>query len=180
MLENALEDDIEGKPIPELWRDSYAQLKVLARSRLRVAGEFTLLDTTGLVHQSFLKLQELGTIRLDAVTRRQFFSYASGVMRSVIVDLARERLTQRRGSGEILRLDTQQAMGDASTDDDPLYVDNALDALRSREPRLAQVVEMRFFGGYSETEIGELLDLTERTVRRDWDKARVLMRMLLA
>ncbi|MGQ0619169.1 MAG: ECF-type sigma factor [Panacagrimonas sp.] len=179
-MDNALEDNIEGKPIPELWRDCYAQLKVLARSRLRIAGEFTLLDTTGLVHQSFLKLQELGTIRLDAVTRRQFFSYASGVMRSVIVDLARERLTQRRGSGGILHLEGP-SMGEVAADeDDPLYVDNALAALRAREPRLAQVVEMRFFGGYSEAEIGELLDLTERTVRRDWDKARILMRMLLA
>lgn len=178
-MESELDTDIQGRDIPELWRESYADLKVLARCRLRTAGQFTLLDTTGLVNQSFLKLAEAGQTHLNAATRRQFFSHASSVMRSVIVDLARERLADRRGGGEFLRLDTE-ALDEASRDDDPLYVDNALNVLRVREPRLAQVVEMRFFGGYSESEIGELLELTARTVRRDWEKARILMRLLLA
>ncbi|HSW14205.1 MAG TPA: ECF-type sigma factor [Solimonas sp.] len=172
------EDSIKGVAVQELWRDSYAELRMLARSRLRVSGPMTLLDTTGLVNQSFLKLIESGKTHLDAETRRQFFAYASSVMRSVVVDMARENLTQRRGGGAVLRLDTHNAEH-VARDDDPLFVDEALEALRAREPRLAEVVEMRFFGGLTEVEIADVLGLTERTVRRDWNKARVLMRMLL-
>lgn len=167
--------------VSELWSDSYNDLKNLARRRLRASGPMTLLDTTGLVNQSYLRLAEAGRKTLPHESREQFFAYASRVMRSVIVDLARERLSERRGGGEVLRLDTQ--MGDflaaESPDDDPLHLDNALDALAQREPRLAQVVEMRFFGGLTELEIAEVLGLSERTVRNDWVKARALMRVLL-
>lgn len=173
-------ESLDEASLPSLWQHLYPELKALARSRLRRAGQFTLLDTTALVNQSYLKLIANGPARLDGKLRRQFFCYASNVMRSVIVDLARERLTERRGSGEILRLEMLAEEPGAPVDDDPLHVDNALTALRAREPRLAQVVEMRFFGGFSEAEIAEVLGLTERTVRRDWEKARTLMRLLLA
>lgn len=168
-----------SQDLSQLWNDCYGDLKVLARSRLRRSSEFTLLDATGLVNQSWLRLMESNAgVRAD--NRAQFFAYASTVMRSVIVDLARERMTQRRGSGDVMRLDTR--LGNelvAVDDDDPLFVSEALDALRLREPRLAQIVEMRFFGGLTEVEIAEVLELSERTVRSDWQKARVLMRMLL-
>jgi RNA polymerase sigma factor (TIGR02999 family) len=131
------------------------------------------------VNQSCVRLIESGPQRLDGMARRQFFSYAAAVMRSVVVDLARERLTDRRGNGEVLRIDMLSV--EPSTDDgDPLVIDRALTELRAREPRLAEVVEMRFFGGFSETEIADALGLSERSVRRDWEKARTLMRMLLA
>ncbi len=170
--------DTRSQDLSARWSDCYAELKALARSRLRSSSEFTLLDATGLVHQSWLRLIESGaSTRAD--NRAQFFAYASSVMRSVIVDLARERLSLRRGSGELLRLDTRLADQASAVDDDPLFVSEALDALHSREPRLAQIVEMRFFGGLTEVEIAELLGLSERTVRSDWQKARVLMRMLL-
>lgn len=162
-----------------LWSEHYAQLKALARSRLRASSPFTLLDTTDLVNQSYLRLLQSGTDSLNGQSRAQFFAHASSVMRSVIVDLARERLTQRRGSGDVLRLDTLMANEAVVGDDDPLYVAEALDALRLREPRLAQIVEMRFFGGLTEVEIAEVLGLSDRTVRGDWQKARVLMRLLL-
>lgn len=180
MTGHSTSDSIEGESLSSLWQHLYPDLKALARSRLRRAGEFTLLDTTALVNQSYLKLMANGPAQLDGKARRQFFCYASSVMRSVIVDLARERLTERRGSGEVLRLEMLVEEPGAPVDDDPLIVDNALTALRAREPRLAQVVELRFFGGFSEAEIAEVLGLTERTVRRDWEKARTLMRLLLA
>lgn len=170
----------DGPPqdIGQLWSSCYEDLRVLARSRLRTSGELTLLDTTGLVNQSYLKLMDGQGAPLSFQDRRRFFAYASMVMRSIIVDIARERLSARRGGGEVLRLSTAYEEA-ASLDDDPLFVDNALQALAQREPRLAQIVELRFFGGLTESEIGELLGITERTVRSDWAKARVLMRMLL-
>ncbi len=173
------DNEFDSSQLPAMWKDCYADLKVLARSRLRSSGEMTLLDTTALVHDSYLKLMQSGRVELEARGRRQFFAYASSVMRSVVVDLARERLTDKRGGGEVLRLDTQSMNEAEVDDDDPLSVNDALDALRRREPRLAQVVEMRFFGGLTETEIADALDLSERTVRADWHKARVLMRMWL-
>ena len=173
-------DQAGAAPPPEVrWEHLYPELKALARSRLRRSGAFTLLDTTALVNQSCVRLIESGPQRLDGMARRQFFSYAAAVMRSVVVDLARERLTDRRGNGEVLRIDMLSV--EPSTDDgDPLVIDRALTELRAREPRLAEVVEMRFFGGFSETEIADALGLSERSVRRDWEKARTLMRMLLA
>ncbi len=180
MTDSLATDSTDGESLPALWQHLYPDLKALARSRLRRSGEFTLIDTTALVNQSFLKLIANGPAQLDGKERRQFFCYASSVMRSVIVDLARERLTQRRGSGGVLRLEMLAEEPSAPVDDDPLIVDSALIALRAREPRLAQVVELRFFGGFSEAEIAEVLGLTERTVRRDWEKARTLMRLLLA
>jgi RNA polymerase sigma factor (TIGR02999 family) len=97
-------------------------------------------------------------------------------MRSVIIDAVRERQAERRGGNVIeLTLDTQAAASLPAGEEEILRVHEALQVLEQAEPRLAQVVEMRYFGGYSEAEIGETLGLTERTVRRDWDKARLLL-----
>lgn len=136
------------------------------------------MDTTCLVHESYLKLLASSKSEIGEAQRAQFFAHASSVMRSVIVDTAREHLTARRGGGEILRLDTQN-IDQAVQEDDPLYVDEAVEVLRQREPRLAQIVEMRFFGGLTELDIAQAMNLSERTVRNDWNKARVLMRLLL-
>ena len=81
--------------------------------------------------------------------------------------------------GEPLTLDTAAELALTAEADEVLRLHEALAALQAAEPRLAQVVEMRYFGGYTEVEIGEVLGLTERTVRRDWDKARLLLLALL-
>ena len=97
-------------------------------------------------------------------------------MRSVIIDSVRERQAERRGGDLVeMTLDTQAAADLPSGEAEILHVHEALRALEQAEPRLAEVVEMRYFGGYSEAEIAETLGLTERTVRRDWDKARLLL-----
>jgi RNA polymerase sigma factor (TIGR02999 family) len=97
-------------------------------------------------------------------------------MRSVVVDTARERLAQRRG-GDLLEVTMNtELVGDLASDDaSVLRMSEALDALAAVDNRLGQVVEMRFFGGYSMAEIAETLQITERTVQRDWDKARLLL-----
>jgi RNA polymerase sigma factor (TIGR02999 family) len=161
-----------------LFGAAYPELRKLARSRLRDGGRCTVLDTTALVHESYLRFVNGGQMR--GATRRAFFAYASQVMRSVIVDAVRERMAERRGGGlPALTLDTAQADRLPSSEAAVLEVHEALQSLAQVEPRLAQVVEMRYFGGYSEVEIGAALELTERTVRRDWDKARLLLGAIL-
>ncbi len=160
-----------------LFGASYDELKKLARARLSRSGPLTLLDSTALVNEIWLRLSGKHILNVD--TRRRFFAYASQVMRTVIVDQLRERNALRRGSGErMLTLNT--ALGDGiASDDEALQVHDALQSLAQLEPRLAQVVEMRYFGGMTEVEIGEVLELTERTVRRDWEKARLLLASML-
>lgn len=158
----------------ELFSAAYGELKLLARARLRDGGRNTVLDTGSLVHESYLRFIRSG--QLLAEDRRAFFAYASRVMRSVIVDSARERLAERRG-GDLARLTltTQVAAEMVDGEDSILRVHEALEVLEHAEPRLAQIVEMRFFGGYTEQEIAEALEVTERTVQRDWGKARLLL-----
>lgn len=156
----------------------YADLRRLARSRLRKSGEMTLLETTALVHESFLRLN--GGRPLDFPDRHHFLAYAAKVMRAVVVDLVRARLAERRGGeAEHVTLHTTVVDGKAAGADEVLRVHEALDELAALEPRLAQVVELRYFGGLSEAEVAAALGVTERTVQRDWQKARMFLSLAL-
>lgn len=152
----------------------YDELRRIARSRLRQHREMTLLDTTALVHECYLKLATSDVLATG--DRRHFFAYAAKVMRSVIVDFARARQAERRGgAAEHVVLDTRLSESVAAPENDVLRVHEALDVLAKADARLAQVVELRYFGGLSESEIAATLDVSERTVRRDWEKARLLL-----
>jgi RNA polymerase sigma factor (TIGR02999 family) len=101
-------------------------------------------------------------------------------MRSVIVNSARDRIAQKRGGDwQPLTLSTQLAVNAVDDQETILKVHEALEGLERADPRLAQVAQMRYFGGYSEQEIAEALDITERTVRRDWEKARLILAELV-
>jgi len=168
----------DQKAAAEAFSLLYADLRRLARARLRPHQTMTLLDTTSLVHESYLKL--VGQSALPVEDRHHFFAYASRVMRSVIVDFARARLAERRGGqAERIVLDTVAAERIAAPVDDLLRVHEALEVLAQADERAAQVVEMRYFGGLSELEIGEALGISERTVRRLWEKGRMLLRAAL-
>jgi RNA polymerase sigma factor (TIGR02999 family) len=161
-----------------LWEATYDELRRMARSRLRDGGRNTLLDTNSLVNESYLKFVGVGQLRIE--DRRAFFAYASRVMRSVIVDSARERLAERRGGGvPPLTLNTELVENLAGGEESILQIHEALEDLARADARLAQVVEMRYFGGYSEEEIAETLGVTVRTVQRDWEKARLMLREML-
>lgn len=158
----------------------YPELHRLARARLRIQGRVAHLDTTSLVHECFLRLVD--GAQLQVPDRPRFFGYAARTMRNIIIDLAREQLALRRGgSATELQLDT--ALGQQLGADDGAHtlmrINDALLALEAVDPALAQLVEMRYFAGYSETEIGTLLDISERTVRRQWDKARAFLAVAL-
>jgi len=170
----------EGEPGAQdaLFSAAYPELRKLARSRLHDGGRNTCLDTTALVHESYLRFIKHG--QLHSEDRRAFFSYASRVMRSVIVDSVRERQAQCRGGDlDKMTLNTQLVDGLPSGEDELLKVNEAIEALSQKEPRLAKVVEMRYFGGYTDLEVAEALDLNEKTIRRDWDKARLMLLAIL-
>lgn len=157
----------------------YTDLQRLARRQVRDAGHLTLLDTTALVHEAWLRVA--GAPGAEFPDRRHFLAYAAQAMRSVVVDLVRARRAERRGGGQAeLTLDTAVADQLPQSDDEVLRVHEALDELAQLEPRLAQVVEMRYFAGLREPEIAEALGVTERTVQRDWQKARLFLSMSLA
>jgi RNA polymerase sigma factor (TIGR02999 family) len=157
----------------------YPELKRLAHARLHAGGRNTVLDTTALVHESYLRLVQTGALGFD--DRRAFFGYAARVMRSVIVDGVRARQAERRGGrAEKVTLGNEEAFDVARHDAHILQVHAALEQLEQADARAAQMVEMRYFGGYTDREIAEALDLTERTVQRDWEKARLLLRAMLS
>jgi RNA polymerase sigma factor (TIGR02999 family) len=164
----------DGSARDALFATAYPVLENLARARLRDGGRNTLLDTRGLVHESYLRYVRGGALRAE--DRRAFFAFASQVMRSVIVSSARERAAEKRGSGRrCLTLSTQEPEQLPAGEDDILRVHDALEALAKVDARLAEVVQMRYFGGYSEREIAETLEVTERTVQRLWLKARLML-----
>lgn len=157
-----------------LFAAAYQELHRLAHARLRDGGRNTVLETTSLVHESYLRFVGAGELRAE--DRRSFFAYASQVMRSVILNSVRDRLAERRGGGAPeLTLHTEFAANLSGDEEAILKVHEALLVLEQADARLAQVVEMRYFGGYSVQEIAETLELTERTVQRDWEKARLIL-----
>lgn len=161
--------------LDEVYAALYPDLKRLARARLRQQGRGENISTTLLVHESFVRLVSARDLRLE--DRRHFFAYAAKTMRNIIVDSAREHLAARRGGGaEHVTLgdadsDAMQ-VADAGASDELVRVNEALHELETVDPELAELVEMRYFGGYSEVEVAELQGVNERTVRRRWDKAR--------
>jgi len=153
----------------------YADLRRLAHARLKKqADNLTLLDTTSLVHESYLRFLKAGQIQVK--DRAHFLAYAARVMRSIVVDFARKRAAERRG-GKDARVTVDGDLPEHISGDcvEILRVHLALEELSRISERLVKVVEMRYFVGMNEAEIAEALGVTERTVRRDWEKARMLL-----
>jgi RNA polymerase sigma factor (TIGR02999 family) len=151
----------------------YEELKRIAHHQLRVNESRATLSTTELVHEAFLKLA--GDAGADWDGRAHFFGAASRAMRQVLVDFARRRTAAKRGGG-LERVSLGD--GDAALEielDEILALDEALDQLDAVDPRLRQVVELRFFAARSEAEIARMLGVSPRTVERDWLKARLVL-----
>lgn len=177
------ESELSGPPgdpkeIDFLYAQLYDDLRSMARERLSKSEPITLLDTTSLVHESYLRFAKAG--RLAALDRPRFLAYASHAMRSVIVDLVRRRHAERRGGDETrVEFDQAAAAYVRPGEETVLRVNEALNDLAGVDLRLVHVVEMRYFAGLEEQEIAASLGVTERTVRRDWRKARLLLSLAL-
>jgi RNA polymerase sigma factor (TIGR02999 family) len=159
-----------------LYAATYPDLRRLARARLRAHRRQTFLDTSALVHESYVRFAESHRLRIE--NRVHFMRWTTHAMRSIIVDFARRRHARRRG-GDAARVTLDADLAAAAGEQEILHVHQALHRLAAVDPRLAQVAEMRYFGGMTEPEIAQALGVTERTVRRDWQKARLLLREAL-
>ena len=168
----------DATALNRLFAALYPELHAMARSRIRMNAPLTLLDTTSLLHEVYLRLVNLGELKVE--NRAHFLGYAARTMRSIIVDFARRQLSERRGgSVQVVELDTDVASTTRSGEEEIVRVHDALLELAHADERLVRVVEMRYFGGLTEDEIAAALGVTDRTVRRDWEKARMLLSLAL-
>lgn len=156
-----------------LFVDLYNELRRLARREIARSGSDPVVGATTLVHEAYLDISARSA--LDFPDRRRFLAYAARTMRAQVIDQVRSRSAQKRGGGfHITSLDTEIAEEVAEP---PLLCDvgAALDELADLEPELANVVDLKFFCGFSLSEIGVLQGVSERTVQRRWEKARLLL-----
>ena len=148
----------DGVALNEIFATLYPELRALARSRLRRNATLTLLETTGLLHESYLRLVKLG--RLNVESRAHFLAYAARTMRSIVVDFARQRVAERHGGGEAeAQLDTQQ-LYERPRRGGSARVHEALSDLAKVDERLVRIVEMRYFGGLTEDEVADALGVS--------------------
>ena len=153
----------------------YAELKQLARKQLNASSASTL-NTTGLLHEAYLKLAR--SDRRDIHSRAHFFALAAKAMRQIVIDHARARLTEKRGGtyAQLVELDAaSDIISSEFGPDELLRLEHALRQLEAEEPRLANLINLRFFAGLDTAEIASLQALNERTIARDWRRARALL-----
>jgi RNA polymerase sigma factor (TIGR02999 family) len=157
----------------QLFTTLYAELHRLARREVGRLGAFTPVGATTLLHEAYLDIS--GRDALAFPDHAHFMAYAARAMRGVVIDRVRERQAQKRGGGlDITSLDTETA--DQCPQPEMLNdIGEALDELALLEPALAQVVDLKFFCGFSMVEIAKLMGSSERTAQRQWEKARLLL-----
>lgn len=155
----------------------YQELKALARSSLRRNGGAWELSTTMIVHESFLKLMQGGGS--TPADRLAFYSYIGKVMRSVVLDAVRESRARKRGGDQVFLALTTGVEELPLDGAQLLALDDALDALARLAPELKDLVELRYFAGLTVAEVSELSGKSVRSVERDWEKTRLLLRQLI-
>ena len=160
-----------------LFEALYRRLHTTAIHCLRNEGRGQSLSATALVHEAYLRFQK--SEKLEIADRGHFVALAAQVMRRVVVDRARARRSEKRGGG-LIRVEESDALvaSDAEAEE-ILGIDQALVDLSRHSPRQAQLVELRFFAGYSTAEAAAILDISERTARREWLIARTRLRMAI-
>jgi RNA polymerase sigma factor (TIGR02999 family) len=168
----------DGEAASRLMALVYDELRVMARRQLRGRRPGQTLTTTALVHEVYLKLVDQDGVSWQ--DRSHFFSVAALAMRHILVDSARRRVAKKRGGEDIHVSFDELRLGGGEPDTEAraveiLAIDRALTSLATLNDRLSQLVELRFFAGLTEEETAEALGTSERTVRRDWRKARAFL-----
>jgi RNA polymerase sigma factor (TIGR02999 family) len=164
----------DASALPALFERVYAELKQLARKQLAAAS--STLDTTGLVHEAYLKLAAPRGIALQG--RRHFFALAAKAMRQIVIDRARAQVTDKRGGANRrpVGLDEARGVADAQLRPDELVrLDDALTHLASEQPWLSELVDLRYFAGLSFADIALLHDTSQRSLSRDWARAKAYL-----
>jgi RNA polymerase sigma factor (TIGR02999 family) len=159
-----------------LFATLYEELRQIAAREVRRGAGLTLSATT-LLHETYFKIQERDNLAFPDEAR--FLAYAARAMRTLVIDYARNRQAQKRGGGfEITSLPTEIPEQVAEVHELE-RIGKAIDTLAQLDPPLAQLVDLKFFCGYSLIEIASMRGVSERTAQRDWDKARLLLRRAL-
>lgn len=167
---DAANDDLPMSAPADMFAFVYDELRRLARRQRRAQGDEPTLDTTALVHEAYLKLQQ--SAHLTGLSRAHFFALAARAMRQILVDQARRRGVRRRSGQVALTTGVVELVANDREDlVDVVALDSALARLAEIDPRCGQLVEWRVFAGMDMAEIAELQGLTERTVARDWRRA---------
>lgn len=148
----------------------YEELRRIAAGYLRRERRDHTLQPTALVHEAYLRLVDQSEQNWE--NRAHFVGIGAHLMRQILVDYARKRLTDKRGGAEQHVTLDEMTIGGAMLSDDVLALDEALSKLEEIDSRQSQIVEMRFFGGLTEEEIGKHLGLSTRTIKREWSVAR--------
>jgi RNA polymerase sigma factor (TIGR02999 family) len=165
-------------PVDDSFAELYEELRRLAHAQLRRSGPRPTLSTTAVVHETYLKLAGAAAARWE--NDQHFLSLAARAMRQVVVDYARSQATEKRG-GTLHRVELPDTPARAALPvDELLAIDRGIEELERADPRLARMVELRFFGGLENSEIAAALALSERSVERDWRRARALLLDVLA
>ncbi len=160
-----------------LFATLYDELHRMARRQLAKRGAGVTLGATTLLHEAYLGIS--ARERAAFPDRNRFMAYAARVMRGLIIDYARSRHAQKRGGEfEITSLSTD-VTGPAPDPDELKRVSEALDQLEATDARLARVVDFKFFCGFNFAEIASMMGVSERTVQRDWEKARIYLYSVL-
>lgn len=148
----------------------YAELHRIAAKQMRRERRGHTLQTTALVHEAYLRL--CGSQPAQYVNRAHFFAVAAQQLRRVLVDHARRVRSERRGGGFVKVAFCDSDASGCELDERLLAVDESLERLQTLDPRAAKVVELRYFGGLTESEAAEALNISVATLKRDWDFAR--------
>jgi RNA polymerase sigma factor (TIGR02999 family) len=156
--------------LAQLMEQVYGELHRIAHRYMRNERKADTLQTTALVNEAYLRLTDAAAIEWR--DRAQFFALAAQMMRRILVDAARARGARKRGGGAVQVALDETAVVRGEPDQDLLALDDALTAFSRMAPRQARIVELRYFGGLTEDEIAAALDVSPRTVRRDWELAR--------
>lgn len=166
----------EPEALPQLITLAYDDLRAIAHRRLRRTGDSgDTFSTTALVHEAFLRLAGRHTDGDEWRSRAQFYAFASRAMRHILVDHARRSAAVRHG-GTATRITLEESVvGGFDGGTDVLGVDEAIDRLAERHPRMAQVVELRFFGGLTVAEVSQVIGTSVRSVEREWTRAKVYL-----
>jgi RNA polymerase sigma factor (TIGR02999 family) len=167
----------DSNPRMELFEALYVQLRQIAQSALRSCGPHLTLSPTTVLHEAYLKISASQALQFP--DQKHFMAYASRTMRSLIIDFVRERRALKRGSAFVI---TSMASEDSEGVVDEITlarIGEAVDELATVDASLAELVDLKFFCGFSFAEIGAMRAVSERTVQRDWSKARVYLRDVL-
>jgi len=167
----------DGAAAKDLFGLLYRELHDLAEHHLRRSASHLTLGTTTLLHEAYLKLAERHGPRFP--DRQRFLAYASRAMRGLVIDYYRARRARKRGGEfEITRLEDDTLPADGVPDDTLEQLREGMERLGDVDPALAQLVDLHFFGGFTFAEIAALQESSERTVQRNWRKARLLLQRL--